>query len=289
VDLDLFVRTLWRRRLIVVAGLGGAFLLALLSYASVNPFRSPVLEHRQASRWGSTMTLQVTQLGFPEGRVDTGGTDAASSALGDPDRLITLAQLYPRLVNSDVVRKRMRKPIYGALFTRTLTTNLDDPLPLLQLTAVTADGERSLQRVRDQVRAFGAFIRANQIASEIPERKRVELRVVSGPTKPNVVTPPSKTLPVLVFLSMAIATIALVLVLENRQRVRPVRTLTSVQDVVEHAPPVEEETAQAVAATPMRGRWASVASNPAASSGTEQRAPRGLRSSRRDGAGDSNR
>jgi hypothetical protein len=248
------MRALWRHRRVVAAGLGGAVLLALLSYVSVNPLRSPIFEHRQSSMWSSSMTLQVTQAGFPEGRIDTGGSDEQSS-LADPDRFTSLAQLYVRLVKSDVVRARMSKPIFGALVARTVTTDQDDPLPLIQLTAVSADPARALQRVRNQARAFSGYIRQNQAASGIPERKRVALKAVAGPTNPRVVTPPSKTLPLLVFLSMAIATIALVLVLENRRDRTPPRMLESVDDVDEDV--VEpSEPAPAVAAQ-MRGRWAS--------------------------------
>jgi hypothetical protein len=239
VDLDRLVQSILRHRLVAVAGVAAAVVLAFLSYMSVNPFRSPILEHRKEAFWASAVTLQVTQAGFPEGRV-TVPTSA------DPGRLVGLAQLYTKLVNTDPVRKRMQKPIYGSLSTEQLLTPQQDALPLLKLTAVSRSGARSVRRVRNQAAAFASFILANQAQSKVPTRQRVELHLVSGPTNPRVVSPPSKTLPVLVFLSMLTATIALVLVLENRRRGREAH-VSDIGDVLHGERPERDEDRQVVA------------------------------------------
>ena len=196
---------------------------SLSSYVKVDPFGSPHIQNRQQAFWGSSVTLQVTQPGFPEGR-------ASTSVSTDDGRLTGLAQLYPRLVNGDAVRKRMRKPIYGALGAQTLLTPQGDPLPLFRMSAVSRSGATSIARVRDQARAFAAFIAANQAAGKVPAGQRVELRVIAGPTHAYVVSPPSKTVPVLVFLSMLTATFALVVVLENRRKSRASETHEHVDD-----------------------------------------------------------
>ena len=220
-DIDLLARAVWRYRRVALAGFGAAVLLALLSYVKVDPFGSPHIQNRQQAFWGSSVTLQVTQPGFPEGR-------ASTSVSTDDGRLTGLAQLYPRLVNGDAVRKRMRKPIYGALGAQTLLTPQGDPLPLFRMSAVSRSGATSIARVRDQARAFAAFIAANQAAGKVPAGQRVELRVIAGPMHAYVVSPPSKTVPVLVFLSMLTATFALVVVLEIVGRAAPrKRTSTS--------------------------------------------------------------
>jgi hypothetical protein len=238
VDLDRLVQSILRHRLVAVAGFGAAVVLAFLSYMSVNPFRSPMLEHRKEAFWASAVTLQVTQAGFPEGR-----TTVPTSA--DPGRLVGLAQLYTSLVNTDPVRKKMPRPIYGSLSTEQLLTPQQDALPLLKLTAVSRSGAKSVRRARTQAAAFASFILANQARSKVPPKQRVELHVVSGPTKPRVVSPPSKTLPVLVFLSMLTATLALVLVLENRRRGRE----PQVSDIGDglHDEPEHDEDRQVVA------------------------------------------
>ena len=187
-DFDRLVQSILRHRLGRRAGFAAAVVLAFLSYMSVNPFRSPMLEHRKEAFWASAVTLQVTQAGFPEGRVTV-------PVSADPGRLLGLAQLYTKLVNTDPVRKKMPKPIYGSLSTEQLLTPQQDALPLLKLTAVSRLGAKSLRRVRTQAAAFASFILANQARSKVPPKQRIELHVVSGPTKPRVISPPSKTLP----------------------------------------------------------------------------------------------
>ena len=72
--------------LVAVAGFAAAVVLAFLSYMSVNPFRSPMLEHRKEAFWASAVTLQV----------DTGWRSPRAchrAGLADPGRLVGLAQL----------------------------------------------------------------------------------------------------------------------------------------------------------------------------------------------------
>jgi hypothetical protein len=248
-DIELFVRTLWRYRYVVVSGVALAFTLAFLSFVRVQPFGDgPAFEYRQTESWGSTFTLQVTQRGFPEGRTQirtelpqgVAPTDAAQ-VFADPGRLVSLAQLYARLVNSDRVRAIMSQdgPVYGRLTTRELTSDDGEPLPILELTAVTQSPQRAVERVLGQARAFQKYIRTNQQRAGVPAGDRVELTDVSGPTRPKVIASRSKTLPLIVFVSMMIAMLALVLALENvRQRRRGAGLETPVDAVsVEQATP----------------------------------------------------
>lgn len=256
-DIELFVRTLWRYRYVVVGGVVLAFALAFLSFVRVQPFGDgPTFEYRQAESWGSVFTLQVTQRGFPEGRTQIRtdlpqGVDPADAAqvFADPGRLVGLTQLYARLVNSDRVKAIMRQdgPIYGRLTTRELTSDDGEPLPILELSSVTLSPRLAVDRVLRQARAFQKYIRTNQQRAGVAADDRVELTDVSGPTAPKVVASRSKTLPLVVFVSLMIALLALVLALENvRQRRRGSELEAPVDAVsVEQATPTLRAAAQA--------------------------------------------
>jgi len=232
VDLDLLIRALWRQRWIMLAGTAVATVLALAAYVNLDPFNGHFLEHRQPNKWASSVTMQLTQPGFPEGRVSLRNVEG-----GDSAQLASLALLYPRLANTDAVRAKMPKPIYGRIDIETISTADGDPLPLIKLTAVTSSKHWSFDRVRHQARAFSSFIRSNQERHGVPIRQRIQLETVIGPTKPALAVQRSKTLPILVFLSMLIATVALALVIENRRRDKPNAASTpNIAPVVEAAP-----------------------------------------------------
>ena len=65
-DFGLYVRVLWRFRLLVVLGLILALSLAMLSFVRVG---TDGVTYRQTELWASTTRLLVTQTGFPEGRL----------------------------------------------------------------------------------------------------------------------------------------------------------------------------------------------------------------------------
>jgi hypothetical protein len=280
VDIELFAQTLWRYRYVVVGGIVVALALAFLSFVRVQPFGDgPMFEYRQAETWGSTFTLQVTQRGFPEGRTQIQtelpqgvAPSDATLVFADPGRLVSLTQLYARLVNSDNVRAIMRRegPIYGRLTTRELTSDDGEALPILELTAVTKNPQRAVDRVLGQARAFQRYIQANQQRAGVAATNRVELTDVSGPTRPKVVASRSKTLPAIIFISMLIAVLALVLALENvRQRRR-----SDVEDNADTGAPID-----VVSVEPTRTPTLRAAGQQAASRGRSAPMPRKRRRS----------
>ncbi len=210
-DIRAFIQIIRRHRLAAILGVVAAIALAVFSYARVDPFGSPMFAYRQSVLWGSKSVLQITQPGFYEGRVtaDTNRRDA----------LLELAPLYARLANSDLVRQRMRHagPIYGGI---SVTPVIDSsgngiPLPLVEMVAFTRNATLAQQRVQQQAQAFIGYLRARQIATGIPDKRRISVSLIKGPSKPFIAVPRKKTLPVIVFMSMLIATCALVLVLDN--------------------------------------------------------------------------
>jgi hypothetical protein len=211
-DLRQFASAVGAHRRVTAIGVAAAIALALLSYVRFSPFGSPMFEYRKPVLWGSKVTLQLTQEGFPEGRVQDRGSRRAS--------LVALAPLYARLANTDPVRRKMRElgPIYGGVKVRPLVDDNNVSLPLIEISSFTFSNTRAPIRVRRQADAFIRFIAQEQRQNDVSPANRVVLAVVSGPSNPVVVVPRKLTLPVVVFLSMLIVTGAVILTLENRRR-----------------------------------------------------------------------
>lgn len=227
-DLDLFLRTLWRYRALVAAGLVLAVVLAVVSVVQIKPFGDgPLLKYRQDETWSSAITLQVTEQGFPEGRtqIQTARTPDLTDAqvFAEPGRLVSLAQLYARLVDSAVVREIMREggKIRGKVDARTVASDEGEALPLIRITGFDTSGQLASTRAIRQASAFERFIRDNQLASKVPVEDRIELATVDGPTRPKLEQGRSQTLPIVIFLSTMVVVTALALAIENvRQRRR---------------------------------------------------------------------
>jgi hypothetical protein len=208
-DLRQIGRAVAAHKLAAILGLTAAVAFAFLAYVRVSPFGDPVLSYRKQSLWSSAITIQLTQRGFPEGRV-----------IEQADRrgaLVQLAPLYARLADTAQVRKKMRKlgSIEGKVSTVPLIDENRSSLPLVQISSLTDTKASALERVSRQADAFIGYIAQQQAANHVTPANRVLLKVVNGPTTPEVVVPRKITLPVVVFLSMLIVTGGLILALEN--------------------------------------------------------------------------
>lgn len=212
-DIRLFITALARHKWIAVTGLLLAILFAVFSQVRVDPFGSPHFTYRKDVVWGSRVELQITQPGFYEGRV-------VGNAGGRP--LLELAPLYARLAVSDPVRVEMRKdgPVAGAVVANAVVDENGSGLPLIEVTAFARRPRLAYQRAGRQTRAFVEYLRAEQIANHVPERQRISVVPIKGPTAPAIAAPRKKTLAVVVFMSMLILTCALILVVDNVSRRR---------------------------------------------------------------------
>jgi hypothetical protein len=233
VDLALMLRVLSRFRLLVAGGVLLAFGLMFLAVFRVNPTGHPTLQFREKQQWSSYATLFVTQPGFPWGRAVTSG---------DPSRFGTYATLYARLATADGVRRAVKhsvgltdkelleaQPVLASDF----DTN-SPPLPLVKLTAVGATRARAQQLANAWTAAFTDYIGAEQQANRIPTDQRVLVQTVSHAQPAELLKGRSKTLPVVIFMTVLLATFGTAFVLENlRPRVRPVAA-------VEDAPPAAD-------------------------------------------------
>lgn len=228
-DLSLYSRVFWRFRLLVVAGLMLASALAVVSYfrVSLDGFK-PKLTYRQTETWQGRTRLLVTQQGFPLGRsVFPPTTPEGTPQFASPARFSELAVLYANLANSDQIVRliepsgRLRGSV-GAQVVSNPTTGYT--LPIIDLFGVADTPKRAVDLTRRAADALRSYIYRGQVASRTPATERVTIQELARPKEAELIVPRKKTVPVTVFLSVLIATIALVFVLENlRPRITPLQ------------------------------------------------------------------
>jgi hypothetical protein len=102
-------------------------------------------------------------------------------------------------------------------------------LPVIALSGQAPSARDSVAAAAAGMRAFIAYVARQQQAAAIPKAQRIDIHVLKRSTVPVVIEPRSKTLPIIVFLSVLIAVVGLAFVLENlRPRVRVVATAADV-------------------------------------------------------------
>lgn len=236
-DFRLYARVVWRFRLIVAVGFVLALMLATLSVVRVGAHG---VSYRRSELWSTTMRLLVTQKGFPEGRLyaqepagpgTTSPTPGQESAklgipLADPNRFNTLAILYAELAGTDPVRRLMLRdgPIRGQVAATALRDDASGVLlPLIDLVAVSTSPRAAVVLAQRTAHALDAYVAGEQRANSVPPGDRVVIQTIVQPKVPSVYQPRSKTMAIVVFLAVILASIGLAFILENlRPRVRVV-------------------------------------------------------------------
>jgi hypothetical protein len=236
VDLKLYLRVLWRFRLLVGIGFVVACGLSFLSIVRVDPSHSPHFRYRQDQQWVSYATLFVTQRGFPWGRsvIPSAATStypsAASSSdqqYADPSRFSSLAILYSQFATSDPVRQIMLRdgPIDGTIEAAPVLsqTGYTEALPLVSIAGIGKSPKDAISLANRTMVALEQFLEQQQIRNKIPEQSRVLVTVVNHPVKAKLLAGRSMTVPIVVFLSVMIVISGIAFLLENlRPRIRPV-------------------------------------------------------------------
>ena len=234
-DLNLYFRVLWRFRLIVAVGFVLAITVALASVAKVGADGS--ISYRQQPTWQGTTRLFVTQKGFPWGRTvlpgDPTSVPPTSTSSGlqfaDPTRLAGLAIYYAALINGDPIQRQIResfppKTVLSATAVTDTATN--SPLALVDVMSVAHTSAQATRVSQKGANLFRSYIADQQASGGIPVKQRVLLQAVS--TEAALIAGRKKTLPILAFLAVIIATIALTFVLENqRPRIQAVAPVTA--------------------------------------------------------------
>jgi hypothetical protein len=254
VDLRLYLRVLWRFRLLVGAGLAVAIALAALSFVRVSfsDGLPPQVTYREQEKWVSYATLFVTQPGFPWGYtvIDEPDPNAQVKArtkelapeFADPNRFASLAVLYAYLATSDPVKGIIRRdgPLGGKIQASPVV-NLESgygvTLPLIRIAGIANTPPAARRLTSRATDAFRAFLSEQQEASAIPNDRRVLVTVVQRAAEPELFEGRSITLPAVVFMAVLIAVGGLALLLENlRPRTRPPRIVEDGPLATEPAP-----------------------------------------------------
>jgi hypothetical protein len=243
-DLQLYLRVLWRFRLLVAVGFVFAVLLSTLSYTRISfkeGFTSPSIAYRDHEEWVSYATLFVTQPGFPWGYSviqqpsDDPETQRRQQQLArefaDPSRFSSLAVLYSYLATSDPVRAIIRRdgPLGGKIDAGPVINNQSGfgvALPLIQIAGIAQTPFTARRIAERTTAAFRKFLEGQQQASSVPPERRVLVTVVKKAQKPELMQKRSKTMPIVVFMTIMIAVSGLAFLLEN------VRTRDGKSDLV---------------------------------------------------------
>ncbi len=245
-DLQRFMRVLWRFRVVVLVGFLLALALATLSYVRVSLNSGGIkVSYRSPEIWQSRSTLLLTQQGFPWGRsvyptpeVDRSGrpiiTPGTPLFAGDT-RFASLAVFYSEMANSDAVRALMQRggPLRGTITAQPVPDQISgNALPFIILSGLGTSAKDAALAVRRGTTAFQDYLRSQQSANRIPENQRVVVQVIAKPDPPVVSVPRRKTRLVFIFVAIMAAAIALAFILENlRPQIRPVAV----------APPLDAE------------------------------------------------
>jgi hypothetical protein len=231
-DLSLYGRVLWRFRWLIAVGLILATVLSVLSVAKVSTHG---LKYRKPEVWQSSSNVLLTQKGFPWGRSSLPAQEG-SSQFGGPGWLSGLTELYAQFANSDQVRAIMLRsgasPLWRLTAAPVIPSGSSSALPVVALAGMAYTPKGAIEATLAGRAAFIRYVSSQQALAAIPNGDRVDLQVLQNATPPVLVQPRRKTLPIVIFLAVMTAAIALAFVLENaRPRVTPVATLSTPEPV----------------------------------------------------------
>src|SRR5262249_25091579 len=150
----------------------------------------------------------LTRQGFPEGRI-FGTTDF--------NRLGVLADLYSRLVTSDAVTARLEKtgPIDGDVSAGSIISSTRQPTPMLAIYGTSPTPSKSVALTERATDAFLGYLKDRQQRADSRPNDRVQASIVDRIGSLALVQPRKKTLPIVVFLAVMSAAIALIYALEG--------------------------------------------------------------------------
>lgn len=232
-DLGLYLRVIWRFRLVVLAGFLLASVLAISAYWKVSlDGGKPSVSHRQSETWKGLTTLTLTQAGFPWGRTilpyktqDTvAGPQIVPSNFADPNRLAGLSLYYARIANSDAVRSMAARGHSGpGAWTAQpiVDPTYHYPQAFVEFAGLGTSPAKAVENANRGATAFKKFILQQQTSAGIPVGQRIDLVTVTKARGAILAAGRRKTTPIVTFLTIMLAAIGLAFILENlRPRVR---------------------------------------------------------------------
>jgi DNA-binding CsgD family transcriptional regulator len=230
VDLELYLRVLWRFRKLLLAGFLLATILALLSFVKVD---WNGLSYRENEQWVSRTVVFITEPDFPEGRAVFGqmpttpaeqDPSAGIPEFASPSRFTELATLYAPLAAGDDVRAIMLRdgPLNGKIEAVPVLSPSEEVLPMVSIGGIATTPEAAVSLSRRGSDAFRQFLEENQAANGIPSDERVILKVIQARGEVELLKGRSLMLPIAVFLTVMLAFVGLAFVFKNLEtRSRP--------------------------------------------------------------------
>jgi hypothetical protein len=221
-DLAEYGRVLRRFWPLVVTG---AILAVSLAFLSLVRVTSHGFYYRKPAVWQSQAILLLNAPGFPYGRTQIPATDPNTPVQPQYNNLAGLTDLYSQFANSDDVKRLMRAE--GAPKTWTITAAPSVPtisgadLPVIMLSGRANSASEAISAVQYGTRALDEYVSRQQQVAKIPTSQRIGLQSMQRASRPVVAEPRKKTLAIVVFLAVLVATVGLAFILENlRPRVR---------------------------------------------------------------------
>jgi len=213
-DLRLFWGVTKRYKRLALGGTLMAIMLGVLAYGTPSfAGGRPTLIARGASTYQSVAQLLITQ------GVGTYSTiNPKTIATGAPGYMSSLSPIYAGLANGTAVQDVIR----ASHITGTVTAAEGiDPLtgdytPFINMTASAPSSADAAALIRLGVSTLQRYVAAMESSSGVPSGERVQLEVVKSGLPPVLASRPKPTIPILVFLAVLSATIALMFSLENR-------------------------------------------------------------------------
>jgi hypothetical protein len=202
-DIELFFAVLKRFKKTVIGGLVLAIGLAALAH----------MHHTVI--WESNAEALITETGFPYGQgavpVPKGGTAVATN----PGALSGDAPIYVQFVNGDAVQSKL-KNLPGTVVAGEVTDPSDGAdLPFIALTATGPTAEDAVNLAQKAFTVLTAYITQQQTAAGIPPSERAILQLVGNGSAPKLAGGSSSTIPILVFVAVFGAAIAIAFLVEN--------------------------------------------------------------------------
>jgi hypothetical protein len=209
-----------RHWLLVLVGLWLSLTLALLSQLRIS---TTGVSYRAPEVWSNEATLALSQESAPELRVSPEQTM----------QLTSLVDFYAAYATSDAVIDGLRRrgfltaadiragatlPIAASAIPSPLNSA---PTALLKVTAsglTPALATRLTQAATDELIAY---VKRRQTQAVIPERERVQLRIVQRSGEPKLIVPRSKSKAILILLAGLTATFAAAFIRDNSRRRPP--------------------------------------------------------------------
>lgn len=226
-DARLFVAVLWRFKKLVLGGFVLGVILALFAYGSPSIVNGkPAIVPRGAESWQSQAELIITEPGFPYGRASeqytptSAATGAPAVPVGDPTYMSGLAPIYSALANGNALQSKIHTTagVPGTVSaTQVVNATTSSALPFVQLTAVAATGDDASKLASTAATVLVNYIHQQQVAAGVAAADRVELQVVENGAAPQLVSGHKMSIPLLVFVAVFGAAIALAFILENAQ------------------------------------------------------------------------